>query len=320
MPVAYADDLRWRAVWLHVIQRKSCAEIAGLLYMCEKTVQRYIALFNATGSVAPKEHRTGPDRVLTEVEQLTLLQAVIHDPTMFLHEMQQYLNTNAGIQVHVSTICRTLKRLGFTRQKVQVIALQRSEELRIKFMAEVSVFEPEMFIWIDETGSDRRNAIRSHGYSLRGVTPRTHSLRVGGNRISAIAMMTMHAVEDVYLTNDSVNGERFEDFIARCLLPIVMPFNGINPNSIVVMDNASIHHIDRVQDIITGIGARLLYLPPYSPDLNPIEEVFAKVKACIKEHATAFQCTSNPHQLLKAAFSTVTPSDCYNYVKHAGYL
>ena len=99
-----------------------------------------------------------------------------------------------------------------------------------------------------------------------------------------------------------------------------MPFNSINHKSIVVMDNASIPHVDRVHDIITGVGARLIYLPPYSPDLNPIEEVFAKVKQYIKEHDTLFQCTSYPHHLFKMAFSTVTSSNCYNYVQHAGYL
>ena len=115
--------------------------------------------------------------------------------------------------MHVSTICRTLQHLGITQQRVQVIALPRSEDLRIKFIAEVSTFKPEMYIWIDETGTDRRNAFRSHGYSFCGLTSKTYCLIVGGYRISAIAMMTMHAVEDVYVTNDSVNGEKFEDFI-----------------------------------------------------------------------------------------------------------
>ncbi len=317
MPKAYSEDLRWRAVWLHVVRRKSFAEI-GQLLMCEKSVQRYIALFNTTGSVAPKEHKNGPDKVLTEAEQLTLMQSVIHNPTMFLHEMQQLLYATTGRWVHVSTICRTLRHLGVTRQKVQVIALQRSEDLRVKFMAEISAFEPEMLIWIDETGTDRRNAIRSYGYSLRGLTPRTYHLKLGGKRISAIGIMTMNGV-DVYLTNDSVNGEKFEDFICQCLLPILMPFNGTNHNSIVILDNASIHHVERVRDIICGVGARLVYLPPYSPDLNPIE-VFAKVKRCIREHDSAFQATSSPQTLLKIAFSTVTPSDCYNFVQHAGYL
>ena len=101
MPLAYSEDLRWRAVWLHVIKRKSYAEIGNLLYMREKSVQRYIALFNTTGSVAPRVHKHGPDRVLSEIDQWTLIQSVIHTSTIFLHEMQNKLSTTTGRSVHI---------------------------------------------------------------------------------------------------------------------------------------------------------------------------------------------------------------------------
>ena len=72
-----------------------------------------------------------------------------------------------------------------------------------------------------------------------------------------------------------MTGERFEDFISSTVLPILQPFNWINPCSVVIMDNASIHHTEGVADLIENqAGARLIYLPPYSPDLNPAEEVF----------------------------------------------
>ena len=66
------------------------------------------------------------------------------------------------------------------------------------------------------------------------------------------------------------------------MLPILLPFDGNNPRSVVVMDNASIHHLPRVQEIITGVGARLAFLSPYSPDLMPLEEVFAQVKQLLR--------------------------------------
>ena len=64
---------------------------------------------------------------------------------------------------------------------------------------------------------------------------------------------------------------RFCDFIENCLLPLLMPFNGSNPRSIVVIDNASIHHVEKVVQLVSGVGALLWFLPLYSPDLNPIE-------------------------------------------------
>ena len=162
------------------------------------------------------------------------------------------------------------------------IALQQSETKRIQFMSEISIYDPDMLIWIDETGSTRRNSIRSYGYSLRGTTPCTHILRVSGERLSAIPVMATRGIEDVFVCKGSVDGEVFQQFLCQCVLPIILPFDGNNPQSVVVMDNASIHHLERVYDIITSIGARLVFLPPYSPNLMPLEEVFSKVKAALK--------------------------------------
>lgn len=89
--------------------------------------------------------------------------------------------------------------------------------------------------------------------------------------------MSLEGIHDICLFEGTVNVEKFEDFISSCLAPIVQPFNGINPLSVVFMDNALIHHVENVTDLIENqSGARLLFLPPYSPDLNPIEEVSSK--------------------------------------------
>ena len=281
MPKAYSEDLRWRAVWLHLVRGLSYTDVAQTLFMCEKSVQRYLALFHATESVDPQVQKRGPDKCLTEFELFTILQSLIIKPTSFLCEIQHQLLCSTGKWVHASTICRTIKEQGLTHKRVQTIALQQSEARRIQYMTEISLFHPDMLIWIDETGSDRRNAIRKYGYSLRGMPAQVFQLRVGGKRISAIPILTTHGIEDVYTSTETINGERFEDFLCQCLLPIIMPYDGVNPRSVVVMDNASIHHLACVQDIITGVGARLVFLPPYSPDLMPLEEVFAEVKALL---------------------------------------
>jgi transposase len=132
--------------------------------------------------------------------------------------------------------------------------------------------------------------------------------------------MTTRGIEDVYTTTGSVNGEKFIEYFCQCVLPIIMPFDGQNPRSIVVMDNASIHHLDKVHEIITGVGAKLCFLPPYSPDLMPLEEVFSKVKYFLKANDSAYLCTSSPEDMVKIAFSTITQDNCINYIKHAGYM
>jgi len=152
------------------------------------------------------------------------------------------------------------------------VAIQQSEVCRGKFMAEISMYDPSMLIWLDETGCDGRNTIRKCGYSLRGMPISDHRLLVRGVRYSAIPVVSMEGIHDVYVTEGTVDGKRFSEFVRGSLLPILMPFNNINPRSVVIMDNASIHHVQEVSDLIeTQAGARLHYLPPYSPDLNPAE-------------------------------------------------
>ena len=95
--------------------------------------------------------------------------------------------------------------------------------------------------------------------------------------------------QDVVLAEGSVNGEAFADFIKDSLVPILQPLNCCNPNTIGVMDNASIHHVDEVAELIIQTGALLHILPPYFPDLNPVEQVFSKVKAIMKEMNSSFK-------------------------------
>ena len=115
--------------------------------------------------------------------------------------------------------------------------------------------------------------------------------------------MSVQGIHDVFLAEGSVNGERFEFFIWNYLLPVLMPFNGINPLSVVILDNASIHHIQSNVQLIESTGAKVLFLPPYSPDLNPLEPVFGKVKTILKENDPIFQTTSTPRLLLALAFT-----------------
>ena len=177
-------------------------------------------------------------------------------------------------------ICRYFKRIGVTRKIRHIpIEFQRSEEKRGEFLAEMSMYEPSMFLWVDETGCDKHRPQHTIGYGIRGIPPQDHTFKLCGKRYSVIVVMSVNGVEDIYIHEGNVNGEVFVDFVRKCLLPnILMPYNGQNPTSVVIMDTASIHKRSAIQGIINGVGALLRFLPVYSPDLNPIEEVFAEVK------------------------------------------
>ena len=158
MPNPYSLDLRWRIVWIYLVQRCPPGQIASPLNVSERTVMRYIALFHRTGDVQVKPRTNGPKRLLGDFEQLKLLRLIQENPGIYLYELQKEL-TKSGIRVSNATICRTLKYMGCTRQAMHHVALQRSEISRARFMADISMYDPLMLVWLDESGCDRRNTI-----------------------------------------------------------------------------------------------------------------------------------------------------------------
>ena len=107
--------------------------------------------------------------------------------------------------------------------------------------------------------------------------------------------------------------------VQKYLLPHLLPYNGTNPHSIVIMDNASIHHVDGVVEMIQGVGDLVIFLPPYSPDYNPIEEAFSKVKTLVKEYEASLEMDKmNIEEILLAAFSSISEKDCVDWIEHCG--
>ena len=205
-----------------------------------------------------------------------------------MDELQAVLQRICGINVSQAVICQTVKKMGLTRQRLKSIVVRRSDEERAKVMVQVQCIPASCFVWVDETRSDLRDSHRKTGYGLRGIPSVSFQLRIRSTRISAVSCITTDGVEDLYLTEGTVNGDGFMEFVQQCLLPILKPFNGQNAKSIVLLDNASIHHVEKVQEGVNGVGALLWFFPPYSPDLNPIEECFSKVKKFLASNSVAF--------------------------------
>ena len=319
MPRKYSDDFRWRIVFQHCLQGKSIRVVARNNYVCKSTVERLVNRFKRTGDVTSVQEKHGPCHKLSDQEELIVLQLFLDKPGIYLREVQRELFDITSTWISCATLCRAAKRFGLSRQKMRNIAIMRSDILRAQYLADMSIFDPNMLVFIDETGCQRRNAIRRYGYGLRGITPVQHQLFIHGKHISGIGVLSTRGMEDAYLVEGSVNGTIFLQFIHRCLLGIIQPFDGSNHRSVVVFDNASIHHLSTVVELISAAGALVRFLPPYSPDLNPIEEAFSKVKSYLRDNQAVYQSTSNPRVIVASAFASVTQEDCLNYIKHAGY-
>lgn len=309
----YSEDLRWRIIWQRVGMKLRVQEVAHNLGIHASTVVRITQLFLATGDVKkrlyPKDAR--PFLKLTSPVKLYILHTVLEHPEMYLRELQVELNVTTGVQLGLPSLSMFLKECNFSRQKMQLVAKQRDEELRKQYCIDVALYEPHMMVFVDETGSDKRDSLRKYGYSLRGKTPRSCKLLSRGERISVVAGMTTNGIEAMKVIRGTLDGTTFTDFIQNNLVPILNPFNGINNNSIVVLDNCSVHHVSGIKNRITQTGALLHYLPPYSPDLNPIEECFAKVKACLKN----MDMFTDMETAILASFACVTPGDCQGWIR-----
>ncbi len=256
------------------------------------TVQRTYKSIEQRGGVDPVKCDRRRERKLDEHNELYVVGTVLECPTLYLGEICQHIHTVFNIEVSPSTICRLMKQYGITRKKIRQIASQRCDSLRGAFMAQCFVFSTRsMFVWVDETGSDRRDHIRKYGYALRGLTPCYKRLLVRGQRINAISAISSGVLATELMTG-SVGGDRFYDFVRGTLLPMMRPFNGVNSHSILIMNNCSFHHIVEVKDLLRSAGIVVLFLPPYSPDLNPIEEAFSYVKNYLRKHDELLLLTS----------------------------
>ena len=102
----------------------------------------------------------------------------------------------------------------------------------------------------------------------------------------------------------------FYEFARGSLIPN-LPFNGQNSKSVVIMDNCSIHHVDCVEQLFRDAGILVLFSPPYSPDMNPIEHTFSKIKNYLRRHDELVQIVDDVTPLVRAAFDTVTEEDSW---------
>lgn len=129
------------------------------------------------------------------------------------------------------------------------------------------------------------------------------------------------------VTYSTVTQDELYDFVRGSLIPNMQPFDGISPQSIAVMDNFSVHHIVEITELFQYAGILPLFLPPYSPDLNPMEEAFSYVKNYLRKHDELLQTIPDPIPVVKTTFASMTSDTfasmtserCMSWIRHSGY-
>jgi transposase len=170
--------------------------------------------------------------------------------------------------------------------------------------------DPERLIFIDETGTTtsmgRLRGWCERGERLIGKLPNGHW------KISTfVAGLTTQGLVAPFVIDRPMNGAIFRVYLQQCLVPV------LRPGQIVIMDNLSVHKSEDVREIIEAAQAGLRYLPPYSPDLNPIEIAFSKLKALLRKAAE--RTVPDLWDRIGAILNEFSADECVNFFRHAGY-
>ena len=195
-------------------------------------------------------------------------------------------------------------------KKKSVRARERHAAKRAAWREQTRDVDPERFVWVDETGSHlgmtRRYSRAPQGQRAYGTAPSSR-----GNNRTLITSLTLAGFGPGLLLDEAIDYDTFEGYVIHRLAPT------LKPDQIVVVDNLTVHYSERARAAIEARGAQLWHLPPYSPDLTPIEEAFSKVKTFLR---TAEPRTLAAHSTaIWAALRTITPQDAAGWFAHAGY-
>jgi transposase len=185
-------------------------------------------------------------------------------------------------------------------------------ERRRNFRIAGRFVSPDQLVFLDESGA-KTNMTRLYGRSMKGTRCNDHTPNGHWKTMTLLsAIRSAEVIHDATVVCDgAMDGDTFLAYVEECLVP------SLRCGDVVVMDNLPAHKVKGVREAIEGAGCDLWYLPPYSPDFNPIEKLWSKVKAWLRRaEAKTFDTLSDA---VAAALRAVTPSECQNYFKSCGW-
>jgi len=169
---------------------------------------------------------------------------------------------------------------------------------------------PENLVFVDESGANR-SFCRLWARAPRGLRALGSAPQNWGENISILSALSLQGPLASMHVTGSTDGEVFLSYVKKVLAPCLWP------GALVVLDNLSAHKVDGVEQAITAAGARLHYLPPYSPDLNPIEQAWSKLKSHLRKKAARTYCALS--RAIAQGLQLITPKDASGFFSHCGY-
>ncbi len=305
----YSMDLRERVVSACDGTRE---QIAARFSVSVAWIRKLLRRRRQAGSIAPRPRGGGRAPAFDAQADGRLREAVRADPDATLAE----LAAAAGVPCSPAAVFRALVRLGITRKKKSRRAAEQDRpELiaeRAAWREEFATIDPSRLVFVDETGAttamDRTHGRAPSGVRVDGPVPHGHwkattltaAVRLGG--VPEPACLAFDGATDTAC---------FEAYVEHCLAPT------LRPGDIVLMDNLACHKTSEVARLIGAAGAEVRHLPAYSPDLNPIEQLFSKLKALLR--SAAARTAEALIEAIGTALRSVRPADILGWFAHSGY-
>lgn len=310
MSKPYSLDLRERVVE-SVATGASRHEAAECFGVSVSSAIRWMQRFVAVGSAAamPSGGSTSP----LEAHARWLLKLVAEHPDWTLDEIVAAMQREA-IAGSRSAVWRFFDRhkITFKKKSVRAAEQERADVVRARrrWMREQGLFDPARLVFVDETATST-NMARLRGRCARGVRLIGRVPQGQWQTVTFVAGLRNDRMVAPLVIEGAMTGESFLAYLEQCLVPT------LKRDDIVIMDRLNVHKVAGVREAIEAAGATLRYLPSYSPDLDPIEQAFAKLKALLRKAAE--RSVRGLCHRLGSLIQTFSPQECANYLRHAGY-
>lgn len=269
-------------LWKEGVKVSKIAEIMSISRtQCFKWQQNLLRY----GSVRyPYQRVLGRPYKTSIADEEALLEAITYEGWMYQDEMRKWLEEERGVKLGKTAMSDLLKRNGWSRKTIELRSMYRSERLRQLYMEEMKDYPMDDMIFLDESIFNEKTGWRCKAYAPIGERARYRGNIDRGNTWSILPAMSI----DGYLPCTAIkkgyfDREEFVEWIDHQLLPAIWDTYG-RCSKVIVMDNCSVHVSPEIERRIEEAGHLIKYLPPYSPDFNPIELTFSVLKAWIKRH------------------------------------
>lgn len=311
MGAPYTPDLRERVV-ATFRSGMSRAETAALFRVSESSVQRWSRLARTTGSVAAQP-MGGQRPFALAGERDRILERIAQQPDLPLRALLAELH-DRGIKVSYFAVWNIVDRAGLSDKKKSLHASEQDRpkvaRRRLQWQQRQGQIDARRLVVIDETWA-KTNMTPTHGrcpIGQRLVAKVPHGHR---KTLTFVAALRCDGITAPCLLNQPINAVSFRTYVEQVLVPT------LRPGDVVVMDNLSSHKGKAIRKAIQAAGAKLIFLPPYSPDLNPIEQVFAKLKTLLrKANARTIPAIT---EAIGKLLDEYTVEECANYLVNSGY-